>query len=205
LSEAPRKKWRRRCFRKLTSQLWVSWNHVDPPRIKRIRHSFLVLVRTALRSCSPKPLLAYLYLPWAAQNRVGQTWIYADTSEWNTFWFVVLTREWWGLINPPQTFNGWWEALKELFRQQADQITAVGVTAGMIGEQPMTFSLGTPAAADNDSIDTDIDADGAAGTVTAAQALPTVTDNYAKANRNADKLEALQEWIRAQIAATNSP
>ncbi len=40
--------------------------------------------------------------------------------------------------------------------------------------------------------------DAAPGTTSAASALPTVTDNYAKANRNADRLEALQGWVREQ-------
>lgn len=79
------------------------------------------------------PLLSYLYLPWVAHNRIGQTWIYADTSEWNTFWFVVLTREWWGLVKIPATFSAWLEELATLFYQQADQITIGGVIAGVIG------------------------------------------------------------------------
>lgn len=41
--------------------------------------------------------------------------------------------------------------------------------------------------------------DGAARTPpTAAEAVATVTENYARAHRTADKLEALQEWVRAQ-------
>jgi hypothetical protein len=79
------------------------------------------------------PLLSYLYLPWAARYRVGQTWLYADTSDWNTFWFVVLTREWWGLVQIPDTVMAWGQALYELFRQQADQITSVGVVLGLVG------------------------------------------------------------------------
>ena len=46
-------------------------------------------------------------------------------------------------------------------------------------------------------------ADGAAGTITAAQALPAVTRNYAAANRNAARLEALQGWVREQYEAMN--
>lgn len=79
------------------------------------------------------PLLSYFYLPWAARFRQGQTWLYADASDWNTFWFVVFTREWWGLVKIPNTPAAWWKALTELFRQQADQITAGGVLAGLIG------------------------------------------------------------------------
>lgn len=79
------------------------------------------------------PLLTYLYLPWAAQNRAGQTWLYADVSDWNTFWFVVLTREWWGLVNIPASLAGWGTALQSLFSQQADQIGAAGVLAGLVG------------------------------------------------------------------------
>lgn len=45
--------------------------------------------------------------------------------------------------------------------------------------------------------------DGASGTVSAAAALPTITSNYARANRNADRLDALQEWVREQYKATN--
>jgi hypothetical protein len=79
------------------------------------------------------PLLSYLYLPWAAQYRAGQTWLYADTSVWNTFWFVVLAREWWGLVKIPPTPQAWGEALLALFNQQADQITALGVILGVGG------------------------------------------------------------------------
>ncbi|MDM8530662.1 DUF2723 domain-containing protein [Anaerolineales bacterium HSG25] len=79
------------------------------------------------------PLLTYLYLPWAAQNRIGQTWLYADASDWNTFWFMVMTREWWGLVQPPANSAEWLTAFKALFQQQADQITAGGVIFGLIG------------------------------------------------------------------------
>lgn len=50
-----------------------------------------------------------------------------------------------------------------------------------------------PASADDD----------ATGTISAAQALPGITQNYAAGNRNADKLEALQSWVREQYKATN--
>lgn len=79
------------------------------------------------------PMLSYLYLPWAAENRVGQTWLYADTSDWNTFWFVVLSREWWGLVDIPASVVEWLNALWFLFRQQAAQITPGGVVVGIIG------------------------------------------------------------------------
>jgi hypothetical protein len=79
------------------------------------------------------PLLSYLYLPLAAQYRAGQTWLYADTSDWNTFWFVVLTREWWGLVNPPATAAAWAATLRALFLQQASQLSALGVLAGLTG------------------------------------------------------------------------
>lgn len=89
---------------------------------------WLILAGTAVL-----PLLTYLYLPWAARNRVGQTWLYANAADWNTFWFVVLTREWWGLVQIPQTMLAWTGALETLFRQQADQISTWGVIAGLIG------------------------------------------------------------------------
>lgn len=79
------------------------------------------------------PLLSYLYLPWAAHYRVGQTWLYANTADWNTFWFVVLTREWWGLVKMPGTLAAWGKALYALFRQQSDQIMTAGVILGFIG------------------------------------------------------------------------
>ena len=79
------------------------------------------------------PLLSYLYLPWVALNRTGQTWVYANTSEWNTFWFVVFTREWWGLVEIPATLSTWIEELTTLFNQQTDQITMGGVIAGLGG------------------------------------------------------------------------
>lgn len=45
--------------------------------------------------------------------------------------------------------------------------------------------------------------DAAPGGVTAAAALPTVTANYAACGRNADRLNALQGWVRGQYEATN--
>jgi 4-amino-4-deoxy-L-arabinose transferase-like glycosyltransferase len=115
-----------------TIALWVALkrpeDNTKATYCKRIIRSWLILAGTALI-----PLLSYLYLPWAAQNRAGQTWLYADTSDWNTFWFVVLTREWWGLVDTPTSLSEWFESLQTLFRQQADQITAIGVIAGIIG------------------------------------------------------------------------
>jgi len=115
-----------------TIALWVALKRPEDKSksvyAKRILRSWLILAGTALI-----PLLSYLYLPWAAQNRMGKTWIYADTSDWNIFWFVVLSREWWGLVETPSSLSEWLEALQTLFRQQADQITAVGMVAGVIG------------------------------------------------------------------------
>ncbi|MDX1522155.1 MAG: DUF2723 domain-containing protein, partial [Anaerolineae bacterium] len=103
-------------------------SHHTLPRWRLVLQRWLILGGTALI-----PLASYLYLPWAASNRAGQTWIYADTADWNTFWFVVLTREWWGLVQPPTSLGGWRLALETLFWQQADQITAVGVVLGLVG------------------------------------------------------------------------
>ena len=113
-----------------TSRWWV------------VLRRWLILGGTAL-----VPLLSYLYLPWAAQNRAGQTWLYADTSDWNTFWFVVVAREWWGLVQLPSTLAAWLEVAQSLFWQQADQITAVGVILGIIGLVAMrryVWLLGPP-------------------------------------------------------------
>jgi hypothetical protein len=115
-----------------TIALWVALKRPQRPAVtkhcKSIIRCWLILGAAALI-----PLLSYLYLPWAAQNREGQTWLYADTSDWNTFWFVVLTREWWGLVDIPNSLTGWLDALQTLFLQQAGQITAVGVVVGIIG------------------------------------------------------------------------
>ncbi|MDM8529413.1 DUF2723 domain-containing protein [Anaerolineales bacterium HSG24] len=99
-----------------------------PSRLPRIGIRLLILTGATFI-----PLLTYLYLPWAAQNRVGQTWLYADASDWNTFWFMVMTREWWGLVQSPATSAEWLAAFKSLFQQQANQITAGGVMFGLIG------------------------------------------------------------------------
>ena len=45
--------------------------------------------------------------------------------------------------------------------------------------------------------------DDTTGTTTAAGALPTITKNYGAAIRNADKLEALQGWVREQFKTMN--
>jgi len=98
------------------------------PRWKVILYRWLIFGVMVLL-----PLLSYLYLPWAAQNRAGQTWLYANTADWNTFWFVVLSREWWGLVQLPDTPAAWWQDIQTLFQLQAEQITAAGVIIGLIG------------------------------------------------------------------------
>ncbi|MCB0196894.1 MAG: hypothetical protein KDJ65_33395, partial [Anaerolineae bacterium] len=104
-------------------------SYTPPPhRWRLVLRRWLILA-----GCALIPLLTYLYLPWAAQNRVGQTWLYADASDWNTFWFIVVSREWWGLVQTPTTAAEWWANLLTLFWQQADQITVVGVIGGIIG------------------------------------------------------------------------
>lgn len=99
-----------------------------PVKLKILLRCWVILA-----SFASIPLLSYLYLPWAARNRASQSWVYADTSDWNTFWFVVLSREWWGLVRIPKDLPGWLDELAKLFWQQADQIMAGGVIAGMIG------------------------------------------------------------------------
>lgn len=42
--------------------------------------------------------------------------------------------------------------------------------------------------------------DAAGGAPKAAEAIGAVTDNYAACHRDADRLDALQEWVRAQQA-----
>jgi len=98
------------------------------PRWRIIARRWAILV-----GCALAPLLVYLYLPWAAQNRQGQTWLYANMADWNTFWFVVLTREWWGLLRPPNSPAAWLAELANLFWQQAGQITALGAAVGLAG------------------------------------------------------------------------
>ena len=41
-------------------------------------------------------------------------------------------------------------------------------------------------------------ADGASGGISAAEALPTITENYGAAIRNKNKLTGLQSWVREQ-------
>jgi len=45
-------------------------------------------------------------------------------------------------------------------------------------------------------------ADGAGGAPPAAAALSTVTANYSACHRTADRLDALQRWVREQSAIT---
>jgi hypothetical protein len=117
-----------------TIALWVMLyrerplDEPSPPRLKLIARRWLILA-----GCALIPLASYLYLPWAAQYRVGQTWLYANTADWNTFWFVALTREWWGLVKMPTTPEGWVAGFTSLFWQQAAEITAGGVIGGVIG------------------------------------------------------------------------
>lgn len=119
----------------LTVALWVTlrrekWTGPMPnqPRWQRIGRRWVILAGGLLLS-----LLLYLYLPLAAHYRAEQSWIYADAADWNTFWFMVLTREWWGLVQWPRTPLDWWQGIAGLFRQQSNQITALGVTGGLVG------------------------------------------------------------------------
>ena len=126
-------------FLPLTIALWVMIRREKKPHnghafVQTTPRWRLVLRRwLILAGCALLPLLTYLYLPWAAQNRVGQTWLYANASDWNTFWFIVLAREWWGLVQTPATPAEWWAGLVALFQQQASQITSLGVIGGVIG------------------------------------------------------------------------
>jgi hypothetical protein len=54
------------------------------------------------------------------------------------------------------------------------------------------------AAAENVVPPTAVDPDGAARAPTAAGALETITENYGACHRTADRLEALQQWVREQ-------
>ncbi|GAB4422871.1 MAG: hypothetical protein Kow0031_01070 [Anaerolineae bacterium] len=123
-----------------TIALWVTIRREKPketqaadadsplPRWKIVARRWAILV-----GCSLIPLTSYLYLPWAAENSAGQTWLYANTADWNTFWFVALTREWWGLVQMPGGPAEWLDALAGVFRQQAAEITAAGVVLGLAG------------------------------------------------------------------------
>lgn len=109
--------------------MWLTVKNSPPTKAGlKMMNRLAILIVTALI-----PWLTYTYLPWAAINRVGQTWLYADASDWNTFWFMVLSREWWGLLQPPTTFEAWLVALTTLWQQQADQITPGGVVMGLGG------------------------------------------------------------------------
>lgn len=44
---------------------------------------------------------------------------------------------------------------------------------------------------------------GSSRPVSAAGALPKITENYGACNRTADRLDALQSWVRGQFEATN--
>ena len=122
-----------------TIALWT-WlkrpkNIIQPTGVKRPDRRWKLVLRPwlILGGAGLLPLLSYFYLPWVARNRVGQTWIYADASDWNTFWFIVLAREWWGLVQIPATLTAWGQAMMGLFWQQADQITMIGVILGVVG------------------------------------------------------------------------
>lgn len=55
-------------------------------------------------------------------------------------------------------------------------------------------------AARNAIPDPGVKPDGEGGAPTAATAIQTVTGNYAACNRTADRLDALQAWVREQWA-----
>ncbi|MEM7343108.1 MAG: DUF2723 domain-containing protein [Chloroflexota bacterium] len=121
-----------------TMALWVLLTYVKPTWQNPFgegRQAWLTAFRQValLAGVALIPLLSYLYLPWVSRTQAGQTWLYADASDWNTFWFVVLTREWWGLVQIPDSGAAWVTALGTLLEQQFDQIRAVGVVFGLFG------------------------------------------------------------------------
>ncbi len=79
------------------------------------------------------PYASYVYLPLVSRWRMGHTRLYGDASRWDFFWFMFLSREWWGLFQPPATLSAWAAGLSGLLRQQATQITALGVAGGLAG------------------------------------------------------------------------
>lgn len=81
------------------------------------------LRRLAWMSAGGAPvLLSYLYLPLAASVSANWTRIYADASEPAVFWFMVLSREWWGLVELPTGLQAAWGRLAWVVGQQAAEL-----------------------------------------------------------------------------------
>ncbi len=109
---------------------WILLNSWQNKKITFWRALRSLIILTCL-ACLP--LISYAYLPWVVQHRVGQTWLYATSMDWNTFWFILVSREWWGLVHVPATPLALLDALQTLFRQQANQVTMGVILMGLLG------------------------------------------------------------------------
>jgi hypothetical protein len=93
------------------------------------------LRRLAIVAAAALPMLAfYAYLPIAAALNTGKTRIYGDASQPAIFWSMVLSREWWGLVQLPTSLGQWLQNSMELVRQQAIQLSGLAIAIlGCIG------------------------------------------------------------------------
>ncbi len=115
-----------------TMALWVAIQH--PPAEKKTKYCrSLVCHVLIVAGAMLIPLLAYLYLPWANQYRPETSWLSPAISGWEEWGAVVLGWDIWSQAALPDSFNGWFNALKIVFEQQARQLTAVGVIVGIAG------------------------------------------------------------------------
>lgn len=72
-------------------------------------------------------LLLYGYLPLAARIGAGKTRIYADATQPAIFCFMVLSREWWGLVKVPTSFAAFFQSMTHLLQKQAYELGGLSV------------------------------------------------------------------------------
>lgn len=95
-----------------------------------------------------------------------------------------------------QTTTSVTEAIKHEVLHAAQTSVAAGSCTCHLDNQWLRLHN---AAADNRIPEPAASVDGEGRTATAVEALRTVTENYAACHRTADKLDALQDWVREQL------
>jgi 4-amino-4-deoxy-L-arabinose transferase-like glycosyltransferase len=95
-------------------------------------------------------LLIYLYLPLTAALNGEWARLYGDARDPGTFWFIVLSREWWGLVKSPSSMLEVWERVSWLGVQQSSELAgpvlaSLGV-AGLLVTVRQSWLIGGVAA-----------------------------------------------------------
>lgn len=96
--------------------LWMIW-------VRRTDGWRIWLWRLKIMAVAAIPFsLFYGYLPLAARLGAGKTRIYADATQPAILLFMVLSREWWGLVKTPASLAAAFRSTAQLLQQQAHEL-----------------------------------------------------------------------------------